>query len=269
MRMFLKLLKKRYLILLTLFYTFGLLHAQVGINTTSPNGILDVNSNTHGIVLPRVSLSATNIQGPIKNPQGGNLAVGTVVYNTSETNTGSNDVYKGIYVWTGTEWFNKFTKKHSEMYRQSSFFQPQSTGGYQNIPGLTGKTFIPKYTGTYKIEISVNYGGGYILNASTGTDVGVQEGNFRFRFNGTDYIIRTKTNCTRTDTGTNYYAIWEQFSTTEYVSVTAGTPYNFELRFDQLPAPGFDGGGDSANGKGYIGIPDHVPCTIEYTYIGE
>lgn len=57
----------------------------VGINTTTPDGILDVNSNVHGIVLPRIALTSTNVAAPVTNPQGGALAVGTVVYNTVTT----------------------------------------------------------------------------------------------------------------------------------------------------------------------------------------
>ena len=76
--------------------------AQVGINTTTPNGILDINSTTHGFVLPRVALTATNVQAPVTNPQGGAVAIGTLIYNTATTNTGSNDVSPGFYVWDGS-----------------------------------------------------------------------------------------------------------------------------------------------------------------------
>jgi hypothetical protein len=241
----------------------------VGINTTTPNGVLDVNSSSYGIVLPRIALTATNVAAPVQNPQGGNPLPGTVIYNTSSTSTGTNDVYPGIYVWTGSEWFNKFTKKHSQLFLQSAFFQPASNKGYENIPGIDSKTFVAQYTGTYKIEVSMNYGGGYINNASAGADVGAMEGNFRFNFNGTNYIYPAKTSCTLTASGTRYYAIWEQFSVIQYIDLVAGTTYNFDLDFDQAAAPGFVNSGNSGTGRGYIGIPDHVPCTVEFTYIGD
>ncbi|MFC7356574.1 hypothetical protein ACFQO1_02655 [Jejudonia soesokkakensis] len=244
-------------------------NAQVGINTTNPNGILDVNSSTQGIVLPRVALTATNVALPVQNPQGGNLAPGTVVYNTSTTSTGTNDVNRGIYVWNGTEWYNKFTKKDATIVKQTSFFQPSSTAGYENVPNLTSKTFTPLYSGTYKIEVSVNFGSGYVANNNADdADVAAQEGNFRFTFNGTDYNIPAKANASLNTSGTRYYAIWEQFSVVEYIDLTAGTNYSYNLAFDLFDSPGFENNGASGDGLGYIGIPDHVPCSVEFTYIG-
>lgn len=243
--------------------------SQAGINTTSPNGILEVNSSTHGIVLPRVALTSSMLEAPVINPQGGEIPVGTVVYNTNTTSTGTDDVYPGVYVWSGTEWFPKFAKKHAQFFVQSSFFQPSSSAGYQNVPGINNQTFQAKYSGTYKIEVSMNYGTGYISNASAGCDVAYQEGNFRFIFNGTTYIIPARAMATRTDSGTNYYAIWEQFSFIKYVTLVAGTNYSFDLDFDQLASPGFVNSGNSGTGRGYIGIPDHVPCSVEFIYIGD
>lgn len=259
---------KNLLPVLSLLISFSTI-AQVGINTTTPNGILDVSSATSGIVLPRVALTATNIASPVLNPQGGSLSVGTVVYNTNTTSTGSNDVYKGIYVWTGSEWFNKFTKKHAELFTQSAFFQPAANAGWQNIPGLDNKSFVAKYTGTYKIEVSVNFGGGYAKNKSTGTDVAAHEGNFRFLFNGDTETIPAKTSVTRTDTGTQYYAIWEQASIVKYVELVAGSTYTLDLDFDLISNTAIVNNGNSSTGLGYIGIPDHVPCTVEFTYIGD
>ena len=250
--------------------------AQVGINTTTPTGVLDVNSSTAGIVLPRVSLTATNDPLPVKNPQGGAIPVGTVVYNMNTTNTGSNDVYKGIYVWTGTEWYNKFTKKQAAIFKQSGatnngMIQPASSAGYENIPNLgvpDGQSFTAKYSGTYKIELNLNYGGGYVKDLESGSiDISVQKGNFKFAFDGlaSDLIIPAHSYSTLL--GTRYYAIWEQFSVVRYVDLTAGTSYNFSLQFDQLASPEYENSGNSGNGRGYIGIPDHVPCSVEFIYI--
>lgn len=63
--------------LFILLFSPFVLNAQVGINTTDPDGILDVNSSTSGIVLPRIALNSTDVAGPVLNPQGGELATGT------------------------------------------------------------------------------------------------------------------------------------------------------------------------------------------------
>mgnify|MGYP006921586223 FL=1 len=252
--------------LTALFLATNVSFAQVGINTTTPHGILDIHGNNQGIVLPRIALTSKIAEAPVQNPQGGNIVPGTVVYNTATT-TGTNAVFPGIYVWTGAEWQNKFTKKDTKVYQQTSFFQPRSNGGVQNIPGMN-QTFTPKYSGPYKMEVSVNFGGGYISDSAAETDVGAQTGNFYFTINSTTYTIPAKTNCTQLATGTRYYAIWQQTFYIEYLTLNANTAYPFNLTFDMDPAPGFENSGNSGNGRGYIDIPDHVPCSVEFTYIG-
>ena len=100
-------------LLLLLVYTFLpiIVNAQVGIGTTTPKGALDVNSTTTGFLMPRVALTATNVVAPVVNPQGGALAVGTMIFNTS-TIAGTYGVVPGLYYWDGAKWvaqfFNKF-----------------------------------------------------------------------------------------------------------------------------------------------------------------
>ncbi len=259
-------IKKYALKLLSLFLFGHIVTAQVGINTQTPNGILEVSSSTHGIVLPRIALTATNVAAPVVNPRPSeDLAIGTVVYNTNTTSTGANDVYPGVYVWTGTEWFNKFTKKHATIFKQSVDLRTASNAGYQYIPAMQSLTFTPEYTGTYKVEVSVNYGGGLVNDVSGDTDVLAQQGDFKFTFNGIDYIIPAS--CYSVDGSTNYYLIWEQSSIVQYQKVTAGTPYSFELSFDQYPSTGFVNDGNSGDGMGYIGYD--IPCSVEFVFIGE
>lgn len=78
--------------------------AQVGIGTTTPNGALDVNSSTQGFLLPRVSLTASNVALPIVNPAGGALINGTMVYNTATSGVFPNNVLPGYYYWNGSNW---------------------------------------------------------------------------------------------------------------------------------------------------------------------
>ncbi len=78
--------------------------SQVGVGTTTPNGALDVNSSTNGFVPPRVALTATNVQAPVLNPQGGVIPAGTIVWNTATAGTTPNNVAPGLYYWNGTRW---------------------------------------------------------------------------------------------------------------------------------------------------------------------
>lgn len=78
--------------------------SQVGVGTTTPNGALDVSSTTNGFVPPRVALTATNVQAPVLNPQGGVIPAGTIVWNTATAGASPNNVAPGLYYWDGTRW---------------------------------------------------------------------------------------------------------------------------------------------------------------------
>lgn len=273
-------MKKNYLATFQLFTVFGglffstLSFAQVGIGTSTPEGILDLNSSNlpmnqyYGLVLPRVALTNSTVAAPVVNPQNilDPLPVGTVVYNTNTTSTGTNDVSPGIYMWNGVDWINEFPKKDAEIFKQdmSSEFRTTSTGGYVNIPGLLNQSFTPKYTGRYKIELSVNYGGGYADNLASGkTNPLSQKGNFKFTFDGVDEIFPLSAHSTYGTT--QYYLIWEQATTVMYQTLTAGVPYTFTLQFDQLDSTGFVSNGNSGTGRGYIGYD--IPCSVEFVYV--
>lgn len=76
----------------------------VGIGINSPQGALDVTSSNNGILIPRVILTAANVQAPVVNPAGGALPQGTLVYNTNSSGTVPNDVTPGFYYWNNTNW---------------------------------------------------------------------------------------------------------------------------------------------------------------------
>ncbi len=247
-------------------------YAQIGIGTVTPNGVIDLNNdsgtNKYGLILPRVELSRTDQALPIINPNGGALAIGTVVYNTVTTNFGSESVFPGIYMWDGIDWINEFPKKNAEIFKQdnsSGALRTVTTGSYQDIPNLVGQTFTPAYTGTYKIEVSMNWGGGQLDNLGTGTDVAVMTGDFKFTFDGTDEIFPAHTWSGRHGGGTQYYDIWEQVSIIIYKELVSGTGYSFSLRFDQTIADGFIDNGDSGDGMGWLG--GDIPCTVDFVYL--
>ncbi len=80
-----------------------LLTAQVGIGTTNPaaGAMLDINSDNSGIVIPRVALTATNLQAPITAPS---PEIGLMVFNTATAGTAPNNVTPGFYFWNGSGW---------------------------------------------------------------------------------------------------------------------------------------------------------------------
>src|SRR5690554_3463555 len=73
--------------------------AQVGINTTEPKAMLDVESDDSGILIPRVALTAANVEAPVVDAQ-----VSEMIYNTATAGSGANAVSPGFYYWNGTIW---------------------------------------------------------------------------------------------------------------------------------------------------------------------
>src|SRR5687767_2940739 len=75
----------------------------VAINNTgaigNPSAMLDVFSNNTGLLIPRVSLVATNNASPVTAP-----ATSLLVYNTATSGAGLTQVTPGFYYWDGTQW---------------------------------------------------------------------------------------------------------------------------------------------------------------------
>jgi len=79
-------------------------NAQVGVGTPTPQAALDISSGTNGVLIPRVALTSKIISAPVVNPNGGAVADGTMVWNTSTLGTAPNNVVPGFYYWEGTTW---------------------------------------------------------------------------------------------------------------------------------------------------------------------
>lgn len=92
-------MKKLLLMALAMTCLWTTTHAQVGINTTTPNATLEVVGTDSGILIPRVALTATNVAAPITTPTTSEL-----IYNTASAGTGVNAVTPGYYYWNGTIW---------------------------------------------------------------------------------------------------------------------------------------------------------------------
>lgn len=77
--------------------------AQVGVNTTAPNAMLEVNSTNSGMLIPRVNLTSALDNTTVVNPQGGALITSTVVYNTTAAGVAPNNVLPGFYYWNNSQ----------------------------------------------------------------------------------------------------------------------------------------------------------------------
>jgi len=73
----------------------------LGTNPTNinPNSILEMESTNKGMLLPRVSLGATNSPLPL-----GSFVAGMTVYNIATAGNGNTAVQPGIYYCDGIQW---------------------------------------------------------------------------------------------------------------------------------------------------------------------
>lgn len=254
--------------------------AQVGIGTNSPEGLLDLKDNTTlGLIYPRVPLLATNDPNPVINPSGGPLEAGTVVYNTSLTTNGTNDVYPGIYAWDGSQWTTQFIKEDVAIIEQTPLdFRVPYSGSWRDVPGLgNGSTFTAKYTGTYRIIANFNFGAGLIRPSAAGGGanhdyirMATQEGYFRFTFNGSPYNIYTHSYSVFNEhiggaSGTYYDTFRHDSSLIIYEELVAGQTYSFRLEIDVFVSNSSDFNNSDTNAYSHVGI--ELPCTVEFTYL--
>ncbi|MEN8224789.1 MAG: hypothetical protein ABFS05_05455 [Bacteroidota bacterium] len=104
------------------------LSAQVAINTSGDNpencAMLDVNSDTSGILLPRVSLVALNDSAPINSV----MVDGLLVYNIAT----SSDLTPGLYIWRDTTWLraNFSNETHQRSFPETSYFPSGEQDSY-------------------------------------------------------------------------------------------------------------------------------------------
>lgn len=199
-------MKKIYLFIF-LNLTF-LLQAQVGIGTTSPQGALDITSSTDGLIIPRVSLSATNI-ATVTTPTTSEL-----VYNTNTSAVGPNQVTPGFYYWNGTLWIRLATGNSNDW----TITGNAGTTAGTNFVGTTDAQDLRfKTNSTNRMNISNTNGqiqsyysgavGSPAYSWNGDTNTGMYQGGADVLAFSTNGIERVKMNTTETiinDTSNNY-----------------------------------------------------------------
>jgi hypothetical protein len=169
----------------------SVMSAQVGIGTATPSGALEVNASLPlpstqkaGFVPPTVALSATNLTttttagvsvvNPITN---GVPTTGTIVYNTSTSAAGANQVTPGYYYWDGSLWSSiKSTSKTTTI---NQYLPTTTIASTQAVNlGLGGYFFGAGWTPATAIQRQIIGGAGsgtfYVSAATTLTDISLK-----------------------------------------------------------------------------------------------
>lgn len=130
--------------------------AQIGINTTDPEGALDITATDKGILIPRVALTSVSTSAPVVNPNGAALKDGTMVWNTASNAS----VSPGYYYWSSSRWVRiADAVKGGQAAATGSTVVPQvdfaSTGGTLSTVGTNSTTAsIDNQTITRTITLS-------------------------------------------------------------------------------------------------------------------
>lgn len=272
--------------------------AQIGIGTTTPEGAIDVSGSNSGLLFPRVALNSTLDVTTVVNPNGGNLAAGTTVFNTNNSALGADDVQLGVYTFDGTRWQPQFSREDYALYKQTGgcFRAPIQSGALEyatasRLDGLNREIFTPKYSGMYRIEVKTNFGAGKIQDFTTGSEsyisLATSEGAFFFKFEGNGRImIDPESSSYDYEQGWSYTHAYsaendndpsarssESYNVPHYATLVyykpliAGVPYTFNLRHKAVTgAAVFQNAGASGEGMGHVG--HDVPCSVEFEFLG-
>ncbi|MBD3725149.1 MAG: hypothetical protein IE891_10360 [Flavobacteriaceae bacterium] len=254
--------------------------SQVGIGTTAPKAALDVNSTTHGFLMPRVALVNT-ITPTITNPNGGALEIGTMVFNTATT-SGIYGVIPGLYFWDGSQWVSNTHQYYRTNFKQNVDLSVASSTTHTNIPGLNSKTFTAPYSGEYQIIFS-GYLGTETVDDNT-TNLGIWddisgysatayvEGKFRLTVNGTNYdkysysvsYYRSGSGSSGSG-GTDIYQLFNEITIIATVNLAAGSVCTLNASYLGDNDDNVDAALPHVVGSlGALGNP----CEINVTYLG-
>lgn len=116
--------------------------AQVGVNTTTPNAALDIQSTNNGVLIPRVQLTDALDIVTVTNPAGGALATSTLVYNIVAAGVVPNIVTPGFYFWNGARWMPIAGNEGWKLDGNTGITQPASPTIYGTSTIGTTENFV-------------------------------------------------------------------------------------------------------------------------------
>ena len=139
-----------FFILIVLIFNLKEVNCQnIGINSTGvvPNtsAMLDISSDTTGLLIPRVALTAINSSLPITSP-----ATSLLVYNRATAGVAPNNVSPGYYYWSGTVWIA--FKISGDSYSSVDAGANIATTSTSDVV-VTGMSIIPG-AGTYAVNFN-------------------------------------------------------------------------------------------------------------------
>ncbi len=148
-----------------------LCNSQIGVNTTTPNAMLDVESTNNGVLISRVALTSITDAITVINPAGGALSTSTLVYNTATAGVIPDNVIPGFYYWNNTisRWIpiaGNTTSDH-DWYEEGTTIAPDAiTDNMFHTGKVAIGTATPASNAVFQVDLGTNATNGVLF---TGT----------------------------------------------------------------------------------------------------
>ncbi|MQP25361.1 hypothetical protein GFJ94_09825 [Flavobacterium sp. LMO8] len=143
-------MKKTLLFVTSILFTLNVF-SQVG-TTTIQNGVeFQIESNSKGLLIPRVALTSTIISAPVGPAP---IATGVLVFNTATAGVGSTAVSPGFYYWSGTEWISLRSSGGTPSLQNWSLLGNAGTNPNLNFLGTTdNQSFRIRTNNTNRVTV--------------------------------------------------------------------------------------------------------------------
>jgi len=213
----------------TLLFCGKELDAQVAIGTdTLEDGVIfQMESDSKGLLIPRVTLTSRLDVATIDPSQ----VEGLWVYNTATAGSGNNRVSPGMYFWDGDEWIRLYNLGFSEQFVQTDVVRALDQTTEYILTGLDQEITAP-ITGTYQVIVNGSYSAG--LKPSSGSERffdGVGTCSIWVELDGVklDEMWLTSTSVTIGNSGA-FHALARSGIIIYNIDLEAGTTYSFVVK---------------------------------------
>ncbi len=127
----------------------------IGTDTLEDGAIFQMDSDSKGLLIPRVTLTSRLDVATIDPSQ----VEGLWVYNTATAGSGNNRVSPGMYFWDGDEWIRIYNRGYSEQFEQTATVRALNQTTEYTLTGLDQEITVP-VTGTYQVIVNGTYSAG-------------------------------------------------------------------------------------------------------------
>jgi len=207
-----------------LFYGMDLgAQVAIGTDTLEDGAIFQMESDSKGLLIPRVALSSRLDVATIDPSQ----VEGLWVYNTANAGSGNNQVCPGMYFWDADEWIRIYNRGYSEQFEQTAQVRALNQNDEYVLTGLD-QTITAPVSGTYQVIVNGSYSAGL---KPSGSNPGVGTCSIWLEVDGTkmEEMWLTSTSKTIGSSG-SFHALAKSGVFIYNIDLAAGTSYDFTVK---------------------------------------